>query len=122
MPSDLKLDELSIAVWYFDDGTVNKSSNCCVSLHTQSFTVEECKTLINHLENFGYKSYKQPNAFARANKYNIDDNKIISVFKYIKEEKSDKEISDLTGIPNGLIYAARKGKIWKKANMPLNSR
>ncbi len=54
IPDDLKLDPLSLAVWFMDDGSKSYSS---VYLNTQQFDVNEQKRLIDILKNqFGIEA------------------------------------------------------------------
>lgn len=48
VPRDVYLDELTLAVWFMDDGSRNRSSNCSL-FHTQGFTVTECEFLLEIL-------------------------------------------------------------------------
>lgn len=54
VPNNLKLDALSLTVWFMDDGSKSRSS---VYLNTQQFSTEEQFRLINFLDDqFGIKS------------------------------------------------------------------
>ena len=54
IPDNLKLNALSLAVWFMDDGSKSRSA---IYLNTQQFSVEEQKKLINILKNqFGLES------------------------------------------------------------------
>ena len=54
IPNNLKLNALSLAVWFMDDGSKSRSS---IYLNTQQFTVDEQNRLIFFLEDqFGIKS------------------------------------------------------------------
>lgn len=54
IPNNLKLNALSLAVWFMDDGSKSRSS---IYLNTQQFTVEEQIKLIKILKNqFGLES------------------------------------------------------------------
>jgi hypothetical protein len=55
IPSQLNLSDLSIAVWYMDDGSISKQSNF-LKLHTCSFSKKDHLKLIEILFNFGIKS------------------------------------------------------------------
>ncbi len=48
-----KLDAFSLAVWYQDDGSWSKN---CLSLHTQSFPLQDCLLLQQLLLGFGVES------------------------------------------------------------------
>ncbi len=54
IPSDLKLNGLSLAVWFMDDGSKSRSS---IYLNTQQFTKDEQIRLVNLLKDqFGIES------------------------------------------------------------------
>jgi len=54
IPKDLKLNPISLAIWFMDDGSKSRSS---VYLNTQQFTLEEVSSLIGFLDNqLGIKS------------------------------------------------------------------
>jgi hypothetical protein len=54
IPQDLKLDPLTIAVWFFDDGSNSIKSRCC-KFATYCFTKKECEFLAEELTNFNIK-------------------------------------------------------------------
>lgn len=54
VPEDLQLTPLTIAVWFFDDGSNNPSQRHA-SFSTLCFTYEECLILSEKLFNFGIK-------------------------------------------------------------------
>ena len=54
IPKDLKLDPLSIAIWYMDDGS--KSRDRDVYLNTQQFSLNDQKRLLYLLREMGIKA------------------------------------------------------------------
>jgi hypothetical protein len=62
VPSDLQLDPLSIAVWYFDDG-YNSLENRTIKIATCSFQVPEIEFLIAQLNQFDIKCRIAPRNF-----------------------------------------------------------
>ena len=54
IPDSIKLDNLSLAIWFMDDGSKSRSS---IYLNTQQFTIDEQNKLIKILDDqFGIKS------------------------------------------------------------------
>ena len=51
---DFKLDPISLAIWYMDDGSKCGTSN--YYLNTQQFTIEDQQKLMNQLKLFGIES------------------------------------------------------------------
>ena len=51
IPKNLKLDPMSIAIWYMDDGSKSRDSD--VYLNTQQFSLLDQKKLLNCLRKFG---------------------------------------------------------------------
>lgn len=56
VPKDLKLTPLTIAVWFFDDGSNNLRKRCA-RFATYSFIKEDCEFLKLRLEDFGINSF-----------------------------------------------------------------
>jgi len=56
VPPNVKLDPLSIAIWYCDDGS-NCVDNRSCKLATYCFSAQDCEILVAKLETFGIKSY-----------------------------------------------------------------
>lgn len=54
MPLDLELTELSVAVWFMDDGRMVHSRKTGI-ISTDGFTYEECERLSDKLSEFGIK-------------------------------------------------------------------
>ncbi len=55
VPEDIKLTPLTIAVWFYDDG-YNRPAKREACFCTQSFTKNECLSLVDKLLNFNIKS------------------------------------------------------------------
>src|SRR3990167_8277744 len=53
VPRNLKLDRLSLAVWFMDDGSKSRSS---VYFNTQQFNLNDQKTLMKLLNEFGLET------------------------------------------------------------------
>jgi hypothetical protein len=58
VPNDISLTELSLAVWYFDDGTNLHNTNSKYKqrnavLHTLAFTTQECNILTKEINKLG---------------------------------------------------------------------
>lgn len=51
IPNNLKLDPISIAIWYMDDGS--KSRDRDIYLNTQQFSINDQKKLLNSLRDMG---------------------------------------------------------------------
>jgi len=56
VPDSLELNELIVAIWYFDDGSHNKNNNTGVTFNTQSFAKLECEFLSNKLKEMGFET------------------------------------------------------------------
>lgn len=56
VPRDLELDPLSLAIWYFDDGSDHLSDRCC-RLATYGFARDDCEFLVSLLDVLGLKCY-----------------------------------------------------------------
>ncbi len=54
IPNNLKLDPISLAIWYMDDGS--KSRDRDIYLNTQQFPINEQKKLLNFLRVMGIKA------------------------------------------------------------------
>lgn len=56
VPNDLQLDPLSIAIWFFDDGSNEKHARLC-KFATYCFSKEDCEFLCQQLFRFNIKAY-----------------------------------------------------------------
>jgi len=65
VPKDIRLDPLSVAVWFCDDGSQDESRN--FTFHTNAFSKKECQILVNQLSSFGISSY----IYLKSNKYYV---------------------------------------------------
>ena len=61
VPSSLELDELMVAIWYFDDGSHNRATASQIVFNTQAFTVDECDMLREKLGEMGFKTSRSTN-------------------------------------------------------------
>jgi hypothetical protein len=61
VPPELELDELMVAIWYFDDGSHNRTTGSGAVFNTQGFTCDECQLLCDKLSDMGFVSYLSTN-------------------------------------------------------------
>lgn len=51
IPKDLKIDSLTLAIWYMDDGSKSRASD--IYLNTQQFSLQDQKRLLHQLRELG---------------------------------------------------------------------
>lgn len=60
VPDDLELTPLTLAVWFFDDGS-NKLEKSCLTIATNGFSFEECYKLVGKINELGIDNCKVRN-------------------------------------------------------------
>lgn len=150
VPLDLKLDPLSIGIWFCDDGSNCVEARLC-KFATYCFTFEECSFLCELLLGFGIHSYvsKQNVIIICAKSYGdfvnlikphvvwdcfnyklkyreskyilIDDDKAIEIFRlYNEKELNQSEIAIKVGVDIAAVSDILRGKRKKYLNLSTN--
>jgi hypothetical protein len=92
VPLNFELDELSLSIWFFDDGSNNYKQRSA-TLHTQSFSFSEVDFLINQIKKFNISA----KIITRKSFYTNENMPILKI---------SKESYDT------LIYIIKKNMIW----------
>jgi transcriptional regulator with XRE-family HTH domain len=148
VPRDLTLDQLSIAIWFFDDGSNCLTDRQC-KFATYCFSKNDCEYLSNQLVEHNIKSYitKQNVIGVRAESYKtlidlispymlwdcfeykiqykdsnrkfISDEDAYAIVEYYKNGKTQQEIADILGVSINPISSVLRGVRKKHLNINL---